>query len=137
VAGAAGINAKRGDVVQLSQYQFAKPTAPKTGPVPTNLLGPIKWVGLGIASLVFLFFMTRALKRREGEQIAKPAWLTEIEEPVSVAELEQRTQVMEPVPGGITLPPREPDSNLQALDQLMDREPDRVAAQVRQWMAED
>jgi flagellar M-ring protein FliF len=139
VASAAGVNTKRGDVVSLTQYAFAKPVAPKTGPVPTSLIGPMKWVGLGIASLVFLFFMTRALKRREGEQIARPAWLTEIEEPMSVAELEQRTQVMEAVKpsAGITLPAREPDANLQALDQLMDREPDRVAAQVRQWTSED
>jgi flagellar M-ring protein FliF len=136
VASAAGVNAARGDVISATQLAFAKPVAPKTGPVPTSLLGPIKWVGLGIASLVFLFFMTRALKRREGEQIAGPAWLTEIEEPMSLAELEERTQVMD-VPATITLPPRVPDGNLQALDQLMEREPERVAAQVRQWMAED
>jgi flagellar M-ring protein FliF len=137
VASAAGINAKRGDVIQLSQYQFAKPATPKAGPVPTSLLGPIKWIGLGLASLVFLFFMRRGLKRREGEAIAKPAWLTEIEEPVSVAALEGRTQVMEPEVGTITLPPREPDAGFAKLDQLMEREPERVAAQVRQWMAED
>jgi flagellar M-ring protein FliF len=47
VASAAGIDPKRGDVVSLSQYAFAKPAAPKSGPVPTSLLGPIKWVGLG------------------------------------------------------------------------------------------
>jgi len=34
------------------------------------------------------------------------------------------------------LPPRAPDANLQQLDQLMEREPDRVAAQVKAWMAE-
>jgi flagellar M-ring protein FliF len=137
VASAAGINAKRGDVIQLSQYAFAKPATPKAGPVPTSLLGPLKWVGLGLASLVFLFFVRRGLKRREGETIAKPAWLTEIEEPVSVAALEQRTQIMEPDPAGITLPARAPDANFAQLDQLMEREPERVAAQVRQWMAED
>ena len=35
------------------------------------------------------------------------------------------------------LPPREQDQSAQALDQLMDREPERVAAQVSQWMSED
>ena len=135
VASAAGIVPKRGDVISATQMAFAKPAAPKTGPVPTSLLGPLKWVGLGLASLVFLFFMTRALKRREGEQIAAPAWLTQIEEPVSLAELEERTQVLDPPT--ITLPPRVPDGSLQQLDQLMEREPERVAAQVRQWMAED
>jgi flagellar M-ring protein FliF len=104
--------------------------------VPTTLLGPLKWVGLGLASLLFLFFMSRALRRREGQELAGPAWLTEIEEPVRLAELEERTQVME-APATITLPPRVPDGNLQALDQLMEREPERVAAQVKQWMSED
>jgi flagellar M-ring protein FliF len=136
VASAAGITPARGDTISATQMAFAKPPVAKTGPVPTTLLGPLKWVGLGIASLVFLFFMTRALKRREGEQLAGPAWLTEIAEPVSLAELEQRTQVLD-VPATITLPPRVPDGSLQTLDQLMEREPERVAAQVRQWMAED
>jgi flagellar M-ring protein FliF len=136
IASAAGVQTSRGDAVSATQMAFAKPVAPKTGPVPTSLLGPLKWVGLGLASLLFLFFMTRALRKREGEQLAGPAWLTEIEEPVSLAELEERTQAMEGAPT-ITLPPRVPDNNLQALDQLMEREPERVAAQVRQWMSED
>jgi flagellar M-ring protein FliF len=136
VASAAGIDTARGDVISATQMAFAKAVAPKTGPVPTSLLGPLKWVGLGLASLLFLFFMTRALRKREGQELAGPAWLTEIEEPVSLAELEERTRVLEPTPT-ITLPPRVPDTSLQALDQLMEREPERVAAQVKQWMAED
>ena len=126
----------RGDTISATQIAFARAVAPKTGPVPTSLLGPLKWVGLGLASLVFLFFMTRGLKKREGENLGTPAWLTTIEEPVSLAALEERTQPME-APATITLPPRVPDGNLQALDQLMEREPERVAAQVKAWMAED
>jgi flagellar M-ring protein FliF len=136
IANAAGVNAKRGDTITASQFAFAKPVAPKTGPVPTSLLGPLKWVGLGIASLIFLFFMTRALRKREGEALARPAWLTEIEEPVRLSELEERTQILDG-PATITLPPRAPDANLATLDQLMEREPERVAAQVKQWMAQD
>ena len=41
---------------------FAKAATPKAGPVPTTMLGPLKWVGLGLASLLFLFFMTRGLQ---------------------------------------------------------------------------
>jgi flagellar M-ring protein FliF len=139
VSSAAGIDTTRGDVMQAAQVPFAKVTAPKTGPVPTSLLAPLKWVGVGFAALLFLFFMTRSLRKREGETLATPAWLTDIEEPVSLAQLEQQTQVL---PGGaahptIKLPPRAPDTNLQAIDQLMEREPERVAAQVKQWMAED
>lgn len=137
VTSAAGIDAERGDTIQAAQVPFAKVETPKAGPVPTTLLGPLKWVGIGLASLLFLFFMSRALRKREGEAMATPAWLTSIEEPVSLAELEQQTQVMHPTPPTITLPPRAPDANLQAIDQLMEREPERVAAQVKQWMAED
>jgi flagellar M-ring protein FliF len=138
VSSAAGIDTTRGDVMQAAQVPFAKVAAPKTGPVPTSMLGPLKWVGVGFATLLFLFFMTRSLRKREGESLATPAWLTEIEEPVSLAQLEQQTQVLAgPQHPTITLPPRAPDTNLQAIDQLMEREPERVAAQVKQWMAED
>ena len=69
---------------------FAKAETPKAGPVPTTLLEPLKWVGLGLAALLFLFFMTRGMRKRESENLT-PAWLTEIEEPVSLAALEART----------------------------------------------
>jgi flagellar M-ring protein FliF len=138
VGSAAGIDTTRGDVMQAAQVPFAKVAAPKTGPVPTSMLGALKWVGVGFATLLFLFFMTRSLRKREGEALTAPAWLSEIEEPVSLAQLEQETQVMSgPQHPTIKLPPRAPDTNLQAIDQLMEREPERVAAQVKQWMAED
>jgi flagellar M-ring protein FliF len=138
VSSAAGINTARGDTMQAAQVPFAKVETPKAGPVPTSLLGPLKWVGVGFATLLFLFFMSRSLRKREGEALTTPAWLTEIEEPVSLAQLEQQTQVMQsPQHPTIKLPPRAPDTNLQAIDQLMEREPERVAAQVKQWMAED
>jgi flagellar M-ring protein FliF len=136
VKGASGFTEKRGDVFQASQLAFAKPpAAAKAGPVPVTLLGPLKWVGLGLATLVFMFFMSRHLKRREGEAIATPSWLTEIEQPVSLAELE--APGMRSEHSTVLLPPRQQDSSAQALDQLMQREPERVAAHVKQWMAED
>src|SRR5918999_1742092 len=105
VASAAGLDTERGDAIEAAQVPFAKPEVPKAGPVPTSLLGPLKWVGIGLASLLFLFFMARHLRKREGEALATPAWLTEIEEPVRLAELEQATNVM-PAQPSITLPPR-------------------------------
>jgi len=138
VSSAAGIDTTRGDTMQAAQVPFAKVATPKAGPVPTSLLGPLKWVGVGFATLLFLFFMTRSLRKREGEALTTPAWLTEIEEPVSLAQLEQETRVLEsPQHPTIKLPPRAPDANLQAIDQLMEREPERVAAQVKQWMSQD
>jgi flagellar M-ring protein FliF len=138
VTSAAGIDTARGDTMQAAQVPFAKVATPKAGPVPTTLLGPLKWVGVGFAALLFLFFMSRSLRKREGETLTTPAWLTDIEEPVSLAQLEQETRVLDaPQHPTIKLPPRAPDANLQAIDQLMEREPDRVAAQVKQWMSQD
>jgi len=139
VAAAAGLDqTTRGDTITATQMAFAKTETPKAGPVPTTMLGPLKWVGLGLASLFFLFFMTRGMRKRESENLGTPAWLTTIEEPVSLAQLEAGT-------AGFTLdqaatamlPPRAPDASMRQLDQLMEREPERVAAQVKAWMAED
>jgi flagellar M-ring protein FliF len=137
VKGAAGFDAERGDVFEASQLAFAKPPAePKAGPVPVGMLGPLKWVGLGLATLLFMFFMARSLRKREGEALASPSWLTEIEQPVPLAHLEAPIIPQHQHPT-LVLPPREQDQASQALDQLMDREPDRVAAQVRAWMSDD
>jgi flagellar M-ring protein FliF len=142
VSRAAGLNPTRGDLITTSVLPFAKqtPVVPKTGPVPTTMLGPLKWVGLGLATLIFMFFMSRALKRREGETLAKPSWLTEIEQPTTLSQLEAGNGMGQLTMGGgetVALPPRTPDTGAQALEQLVDREPDRVAAQMRAWMAED
>jgi flagellar M-ring protein FliF len=135
VASAAGVDPKRGDPpVAVAQMPFAKAPTPKAGPVPVGLLGPLKWAGLGLAALLFCFFMARHLRKREGETLAQPSWLTTIEEPVALAELE-RTR--EPVPAPADLPDRRPDQGMHQLGQLVEREPERVAAQLRQWMAED
>ena len=137
VSSAAGIDAQRGDpAITVTQMPFAKTPVAKAGPVPTTMLGPIKWAALGLATLLFLFFTRRALKKREGEALPAPSWLTEVEEPVALSELEQRTRELSS-PATIQLPPRVPDTSLNQLDQLMEREPERVAAQVKQWMSED
>jgi flagellar M-ring protein FliF len=83
-----------------------------------------------------MFFMARSLRKREGEALASPSWLTEIEQPVPLAHLEA-PMIPHPQHPTLVLPPREQDQAAQALDQLMDREPDRVAAQVRAWMSDD
>ena len=134
VSAAAGLQTARGDTIVASQMAFAKAPVAKTGPVPTTLIGPLKWVGLGLGALIFLFFMTRGLRKREAESLGTPAWLKQIEEPITLAQLEQTTGVIAQPVG---LPPRVPDASLHQLDQLMEREPERVAAQVKQWMAND
>jgi flagellar M-ring protein FliF len=133
VAGAAGLQPKRGDTITRAVVAFPKTVTPKAGPVPVGLLGPIKLGLLGLGALLFAFFTWRFLRRREGEALTEPAWLREITEPVRLSELEAGAPTAEMV----TLPPRNKDESLLKLDQLMDREPDRVAAQVRTWMNED
>ena len=124
--------------VTVTQMPFAKPVVAKAGPVPTTMLAPIKWAALGLATLLFLFFTRRALKKREGEAVAAPAWLTEIEEPMALSQLELQTRELNSLgEATIQLPPRVPDTSLRQLDQLMEREPERVAAQVKQWMSEE
>ena len=57
---------------------------------------------------------------------------------MSLAQLEARTQPATSTHASTAmLPPRVPDASLHQLDQLMEREPERVAAQVKAWMAED
>lgn len=135
VATAAGLNRQRGDTISTSALAFAKPpvAAPAAGPVPAGLLGPLKWGGLVLGTLLFLFFMMRHLKKREAAALPQPEWLSQIDRPVSLASLEAG----EPTRQMATLPEREVDPGLQRLEMLMDREPERVAAQVRQWMSED
>jgi flagellar M-ring protein FliF len=121
VEGAAGIDPKRGDKISVSQLAFAKPPAPKAaGPLPGGL-GALKYVGLGIATLVFLFL------------VGEPVWLRELESPTTLAELEQS--------GGVAAPaPPRPQSRAsqvhREVEDLVSREPDRVAQQVRAWMHE-
>ena len=57
---------------------FAKvpTTAAKSGPIPAAARGILKGVGIGIGALLFLFFVTRHLRKRErGELIDEPSWL--------------------------------------------------------------
>ncbi len=138
VASAAGLDTARGDTITATELAFAKPPVAKpeaAGPVPPGLLGPLKIGALAFGTLLFLLFMIRHMRKREKSTLPQPEWLSQIDQPVSLASLEAG--------GGAdagpraTLPERSVDEGLQRLELLMDREPDRVAAQVRAWMAED
>ncbi|MFL5883941.1 MAG: flagellar basal-body MS-ring/collar protein FliF [Thermoleophilaceae bacterium] len=125
ITGAAGIDPKRGDTLSVTQVAFAKPKATKP-PMVTNVMSYLKFVGLGIGMLLFLFFMKRHLKRREGEEIAAPTWLRELEAPVSLAELEAGNTAVIPQVTGSPL--------RQQIDDLASRDPEKIAHQVRAWM---
>jgi flagellar M-ring protein FliF len=128
IQGAAGLDPKRGDTLTVTQVAFAKPQAQKPAMV-ANVLSYLKFVGLGFAMLLFLFFMKRHLKRREGEELASPTWLRELEAPVSLAELEAgHTAVLPAVAGPAPLRAQ--------VDELATRDPEKIAHQVRAWMNE-
>jgi flagellar M-ring protein FliF len=136
VAGAVGLNAKRGDSLSVSQIAFAKPAATKASPSsPTKMLGYAKYGVIGVGALLFLFFMRRNLKRREREVFGgQPTWLRELETPRPLAALasgadEDITEVKR-LRSPVNVPKRQ-------VEELVERDPDRVAQQVRAWMSED
>ena len=136
VAGAVGLNAKRGDTLSISQIAFAKPAATTASPSsPTKMLGYAKYGAVGLGALLFLFFMRRNLKRREREVFSgQPTWLRELETPRPLAALasgadDEPTDIKR-LRSPVNVPKRQ-------VEELVDRDPDRVAQQVRAWMSED
>ncbi|HJS94650.1 MAG TPA: flagellar basal-body MS-ring/collar protein FliF, partial [Solirubrobacteraceae bacterium] len=136
VAGAVGINAKRGDTLSVSQIAFAKPaTTTATPSSPTKMLGYAKYGAVGLGALLFLFFMRRNLKRREREVFGgQPTWLRELETPRPLAALasggdDEPTDIKR-LRSPVNVPKRQ-------VEELVERDPDRVAQQVRAWMSED
>jgi flagellar M-ring protein FliF len=136
VAGAVGLNTKRGDQITVSQLPFVKTTTktPAAGG-PSKMIGYAKYGVIGLGALLFLFFTTRALRRREKETFAQPTWLTELETPRPLAALagggEAATEIRQLSAAGAARAPK------RQVEQLVEREPDRVAQQVRAWMSED
>src|SRR4051794_14194138 len=83
IGSAAGLQlAQRKDTLNVTQgLSFTQPAAtPKSGPIPAAFSGILKGVGIGLGALLFLFFVTRHLRRRErGELIDEPSWLRSLE----------------------------------------------------------
>jgi flagellar M-ring protein FliF len=142
VSNAAGIQSKRGDTISIGQMAFAKPVTTSAAGPAGGMLGYAKYALIGIASAAFLFFTTRALRRREREAIdEQPVWLRELELPIRLSELErevpQRPTEQSPPTlvqagaAGAAVPVR------RQVEQLAENSPDRVAQQVRNWMQED
>jgi flagellar M-ring protein FliF len=122
---AAGIDARRGDTITVSQVAFAKPPAAAKPGAAQGAVGMAKWLLLGLAMLLFLFFVTRHLRRHESENL-EPVWLRDIETPTSLSELEgemQPTLLEAPVN-----PVRE------QVEEIVEQHPERVAQQVRAWL---
>jgi flagellar M-ring protein FliF len=141
ITNAAGIQTKRGDTISIGQVAFAKTSTSTPAASP---LADAKYVLLGLGAILFLFFTTRSLRKRERETIDEPTWLRELEVPMRLSELERET-APRPAPvlagvgsgGGAAPPPAERESARQQVEQLVDTNPDRVAQQLRSWMQED
>ena len=125
LATAAGIDQARGDTITVSQVAFAKPEAPKKASPTDGALGMAKWLLLGLAMMLFLFFVTRHLRRHESEQL-EPVWLREIETPMPLADLEgDRTSgFLEPAVNPVR----------EQVEEIVEQHPERVAQQVRAWL---
>lgn len=135
VTNAVGIQAKRGDTVSVSQLAFAPVKAtPAATSATGSMMNYAKYGVIGLGSLLFLVFAGRMLRKREREGLAgQPKWLRELEAPRTLASLE-RAQVPEQE---ITqLQPAVSVARRQ-VEELVQRDPERVAAQVRAWMAEE
>src|ERR671933_447914 len=136
VSAAAGIDSKRGDVLNVSQVAFARPatTAPAAGPLGGGMLDYAKYGAAGLGLLGFLFFLMRQLKRRERESLGEPTWLRQIEAPTTLADLEAgRTTRMPAVPAEMP----GPSATRLSAESIAEKDPERVAQQIRTWMEED
>jgi flagellar M-ring protein FliF len=134
VAGAVGLNTKRGDTLSVQQIAFAKPAATPAPASTTKMIGYAKYALIGFGALMFLFFMRRSIRRREKETFTgQPTWLRELETPRPLAALvsgdEPQTEVKR-LRSPVNVPKRQ-------VEELVERDPDRVAQQVRAWMSED
>jgi flagellar M-ring protein FliF len=135
VSAAAGVDPKRGDVLNVSQVAFAKPAAaaPAAGPAG-DMMTYAKYGAVGLGLLGFLFFVMRHLKKRERESLGEPTWLRQIEAPTTLADLEAgRTTRMPAVAGAMP----GPTATRLSAERIADDDPERVAQQIRTWMQED
>ena len=130
VQSAAGIDTARGDTLTVSRVAFAKPEEPAAASPITGYLGYAKWAALGLAGLIFLFLVSRALRRREDEALGEPVWLREITAPQTLAALEADTQVM----SAATV---ERNNVRRRAEELAAKEPQKVAQQLRAWMQDE
>jgi flagellar M-ring protein FliF len=136
VMSAAGIDEDRGDVLRVAQLAFVQPPrAPAASPVD-DIWEYARYALIGMAALAFLALVARQLRKREQEALAgEPTWLREIEAPRTLAELEA---VEDPIAATRVLPLRSPENPARMqVEELVERDPERVAQHVRAWMQED
>jgi flagellar M-ring protein FliF len=142
VANAVALNTKRGDTLSVGQLAFAKTpavTPPAAG--TASMMKYAKYGAAGLGSLIFLVFAGRMLRRREREAFAgQPTWLRELETPRSLASLEAGQQgggLVNAEPTEIMALKSPVNVARRQVEDLVERDPERVAQQVRAWMGEE
>ncbi len=122
------------------RWRSPRPPSPSASPT-SGIIGYAKYALIGLASLLFLFFTTRSLRKREQAGIDnEPVWLRELELPVRLSELERGTSApaAAPPPAPAAMAMAGGDAPVrQRVEQLAESNPDRVAQQLRTWMQED
>ena len=148
IGAAAGIDAQRGDTIEVRSMAFAKAEAPApaaAGPVPAGVMGLVKPIGLGLAAALFLFFLTRGLKKRQTGAFAdEPSWLKQLEAPRIAAAIgsggggDEPTQRLDEFdPQAAAREVFKNDPRALALEDLVAREPEKVAHQLRTWITDE
>ncbi|HMS71654.1 MAG TPA: flagellar basal-body MS-ring/collar protein FliF [Baekduia sp.] len=140
VSSAAGVDAARGDEIKATAVEFPATEAAKASPVPAGMLGAIKGIAIAIAAMMFLFFLSRYLRGREEDVLMdEPSWLKQLPRPAGPIGVEapnvqmmQQMDQMEAVAAKFASDPRK-----KALQDVVDNEPERVAAHLRSWITED
>jgi flagellar M-ring protein FliF len=135
-----GYTASRGDMISTASVPFQKQAAATSGaasagPMGLNIMQMARYAGIGVACLIFLFFVRRNLKKREGEPLfAEPKWLADIQQSVPLAALEPPH-----APAMQSVSPAEHARREQMhkqVNEIVEKSPDQVAIQVTQWMNE-
>jgi flagellar M-ring protein FliF len=139
VGAAAGIQAGRDQLV-VTAVPFAKApaAAASAGPIPAGALGYAKTALMVLGALLFLFFVTRFLRKREAGSFAdEPSWLRGLEAPRAAltAGGEPAGERFDPEAAAREIFKTDPKA--VALDELVKTEPDKVAQQLRTWITED
>ena len=109
--------------------------------VPTNtqaaspIMSYAKYGAVALGAIIFLFFVARLLRRRENEPFAgNPTWVRELESPRPLAALEAAEAAQPTRVAQLNTPV---NVAKRQIEDLVERDPDRVAQQVRAWMSED
>lgn len=138
ITGLAGIREDRGDTITVAPIDFAEPEVveeevPAESPVAAlgNPVDLVKYVLLGLGTLIFLFLIKRSMKRRVSETVtAEPTWLREIQASVPLAELTAGSG--QQIDAG-----QAKHAELSAqVEEIAANQPEQIAQQVGQWMNE-